>query len=63
MIPSAPIHSLKRLQGPGYAIMPFMPKLGFLPNVLLTTFDLLQDTLSFIRVSQRPRCALAAENL
>ena len=40
-----------------------MPKLDSLSNVLLTMFDLLLDTLRFIRVSLRPRCALAAENL
>jgi putative transposase len=40
-----------------------MPKLDFLSNVLLTMFDLLRDTLKFIRVSLRPRWALAAENL
>jgi len=40
-----------------------MPKLDFLSNVLLTMFYLLLDTLRFIRVSLRPRCALAAENL
>jgi hypothetical protein len=32
-----------------------MPKLDFLSNVLLTIFDLLLDTLSFIRDSLRPR--------
>jgi putative transposase len=40
-----------------------MPKLDSLSNVLLTMFDLLLDALRFIRVSLRPRCALAAENL
>jgi len=40
-----------------------MPKLDFLCNVLLIVFDLLLGTLRFIRVSLRPRCALAAENL
>ncbi len=35
--------------------MPLMPKLDCLSNVLLTMFDLLLDTLSFIRVSLRPR--------
>jgi len=40
-----------------------MPKLDFLSNVLLIVFDPLLDTLRFIRVSLRPRCALAAENL
>ncbi len=40
-----------------------MPKLDFLSNVLLIVFDLLLDTLRLIRVSLRPRCALAAENL
>jgi putative transposase len=40
-----------------------MPKLDFISNALLTIFDLLLDTLSFIRDSLRPRCALAAENL
>ena len=39
-----------------------MPKLDFLSNVLLTMFGLMRDTLGFIRVSLRPRCALAAEN-
>ena len=40
-----------------------MLKPGFLSKLQLTTFDLLLDALSFIRVSLRPRCALAAENL
>ena len=40
-----------------------MPKLDFLSNALLTMLDLLLDTLMFIRVRLRPRCALAAENL
>jgi putative transposase len=40
-----------------------MLKLDSLSNVLLTMFDLLLDALRFIRVSLRPRCALAAENL
>jgi hypothetical protein len=40
-----------------------MPKLDSLSNALLTMFDLLLDALRFIRVSLRPRCALAAENL
>jgi hypothetical protein len=40
-----------------------MPKLDFLPNVLLTMFDLLLDTVRFIRVSLWPLCALTAENL
>jgi hypothetical protein len=40
-----------------------MPKLDFLSNVLLIVFDLLLDTLRFIRVSLQPRCALAAEKL
>ncbi len=40
-----------------------MPKLDSLSNVLLTMFDLLLDVLRFIRVSLRPLCALAAENL
>ena len=40
-----------------------MPKLDFLSNLLLTMFDLLLDTLRFIRVSLPPRCSLAAENL
>jgi len=40
-----------------------MPQLDSLSNVLLTLFDLLLDALRFIRVSLRPRCALAAENL
>jgi hypothetical protein len=43
--------------------MPVMPKLVFLSNVLLTMVDLLRDTLSFVRVSLRPRWALAAESL
>jgi len=43
--------------------MPLMPKLDILSNVLLTMFDLLRDTLSFISVSLRARWALAAENL
>jgi putative transposase len=40
-----------------------MPKLDFLLNLLLTTFDLLLDALRFIRLSLRPNSALAAENL
>jgi len=40
-----------------------MPKLDFLSNALLTMFDLLRDTLIFVRVSLRSRCAFAAENL
>jgi hypothetical protein len=40
-----------------------MPKLDSLCDVLLTKFDLLRDALRFIRVSLRPRCALAASNL
>jgi hypothetical protein len=40
-----------------------MPNLDSLSNVLLTMFDLLLDALRFIRVSLRPRCALAAESL
>jgi len=40
-----------------------LPKLDFLSNVLLILFDLLLDALRFIRVSLRPRCAMAAENL
>jgi hypothetical protein len=43
--------------------MSLMPKLDSLSKVLLTMFDLLLDTLRFITVSLRPRCALAAENL
>ena len=38
-----------------------MPKLDSLSNVLVTTFDLSLDTLRFIRVRLRPRCALGAE--
>jgi len=40
-----------------------MPKLNFLCNVLLIMFDLLRDTLRFIRVNLRAQRALAAENL
>jgi hypothetical protein len=40
-----------------------MPKLDSLCNALLTILDLLLEVLRFIRVSLRPRCALAAENL
>ena len=40
-----------------------MPILDSLSKVLLTLFDLLLDTLGFIRLSLRPQCALAAENL
>jgi len=40
-----------------------MPNLNSLSKVLLTTFDLLLDVLSFTRLSLRPRYALAAENL
>ena len=32
-------------------------------NVQLTIFDLCVDALRFVRISLRPRCALAAENL
>jgi len=31
--------------------MPLMPKLDFLSNVLLTMFDLMRDTLGFIKVN------------
>jgi hypothetical protein len=41
--------------------MSSMPKLDSLSNVLLTRFDLWLDALRFIRVSLRPRCALAAK--
>lgn len=40
-----------------------MPKLVSLSNLLLTALDLLLDALRFIRLSLRPHCALAAENL
>jgi hypothetical protein len=40
-----------------------MPNLDTLPNILLTLFNLGLDALGFIRTSQRPRCALIAENL
>ena len=40
----------------------WMLKLNFLSYVLLTRFDLLLDTLRFIRVSLQPRYSLAAEN-
>jgi hypothetical protein len=40
-----------------------MPKLDSLSNVLLTMFDLFLDALRFIKLSLRPRSALAAENL
>src|SRR5260370_7883658 len=40
-----------------------MPKLVSLSNVLLTALDLLLDALRFIRLSLRPHCALADENL
>ena len=40
-----------------------MPNLNSLPKVLLTTFNLLLDVLSFVRLSLRPRSALAAENV
>jgi len=40
-----------------------MPKLDSLPHLLLTSFDLLLDTLRFIRLSLQPHWALAAENL
>ena len=40
-----------------------MPKFDRLPHLLLTQIDLWLDGLRFIRLSLRPRCALAAENL
>jgi len=40
-----------------------MPKVDRLFSLLLTTFDLLLDALSFIRLSLQQRCTLAAENL
>jgi hypothetical protein len=40
-----------------------MPKLDSLFNLLLTALDLWLDALRFIRLSLRPHCALAAENL
>ena len=40
-----------------------MPKLDSLSNLRLTAVDLLLDALRFIRLSLRPHCALAAENL
>jgi hypothetical protein len=47
----------------GYAILFQMPKLDSLSNLLRTLFDLLLDALRLVRVSLRPQCALAAENL
>ena len=40
-----------------------MPKLNSLAHVLLTTFDLWLDALSFIKLSLQPNRALVAENL
>ena len=40
-----------------------MPKLDPLSNLRLTALDLLLDALGFMRLSLRPDCALAAENL
>jgi hypothetical protein len=40
-----------------------MPQLDSLYNLLLTALDLLLDALRFIRLSLRPHCSLAAENL
>ena len=39
-----------------------MPKRNSLPNLFLTTFDLLRDALGFIRLGLQPNWALAAEN-
>ena len=39
-----------------------MPKLDSVSNLLGTLFNLTLDTLRLIRVSLRPRCALAAED-
>ena len=47
----------------GYAILSYMPKLDSLFNLLRRLFNLSLDALSFIRVSLRARCAMAAENL
>jgi hypothetical protein len=40
-----------------------MPKLHLLFGLLVTTFDLLLDSLRLIGASPQPRCRLAAENL
>jgi hypothetical protein len=40
-----------------------MPKLNSLCNVVVTALDLLLDALRFVRLSLRPRSALAAANL
>ena len=40
-----------------------MPKPNSLPDLFLTTFDLLRDALRFIRLGLQPNWALAAENL
>jgi hypothetical protein len=40
-----------------------MPKRNSLPHLFLTTFDLLRDSLRFIRLGLQPNWALAAENL
>jgi len=40
-----------------------MPKLDSLFNLWLTALDLLLNALRIIRLSLRPHCALAAENL
>ena len=55
------IHTVKRR--PRCAILSLMPKLDSLSNLRLTALDLLLDALRFIRLSLRPHCALAAENL
>jgi hypothetical protein len=46
-----------------YAILSQMLKLDSLSNLLETLFDLFLDALRLVRVSLRPRCALAAVNL
>lgn len=40
-----------------------MPKIDCLSNLPLAIFDLSLDALRFIRLSLRPHCTLAAENV
>ena len=44
-------------------MLSWMPKSKPLSSRLLSILDLVLDALKFIRLSLRPRCALAAENL
>ncbi|PYV24468.1 MAG: hypothetical protein DMG24_11380, partial [Acidobacteria bacterium] len=45
------------------AILSWTPKIDSLSHLLLSALDLLLDALRFTRLSLRPHCALAAENL